>query len=65
MTEAVANGSNATNGTNGASQTGIDYTATKAALSSSSIKVRISQLKSIDEKLKSKSECTCGTYGMT
>ncbi|KAI1254476.1 hypothetical protein MGN70_003880 [Eutypa lata] len=54
MTEAVANGSNATNGTNGASQTGIDYTATKAALSSSSIKVRISQLKSIDEKLKSK-----------
>ncbi|RYP67071.1 hypothetical protein DL769_005859 [Monosporascus sp. CRB-8-3] len=44
MTEAVANG---------APQTGLDYAPTKAALSSSSPKVRITHLRAIDEKLKS------------
>ncbi len=39
-----------------APHTGIDYTAAKAALSSSSTKARISQLRIIDDRLKSKSK---------
>lgn len=58
MTEALANGTHGTHGTNGASQSGLDYTAIKAALSSSSTKVRIARLRSIDGELKSKSECS-------
>lgn len=59
MTEAVANG---TDGAHDASQTGLDLSATKAALSSSSTKVRISQLRVINDKLNSKSECANVTW---
>ncbi|KAI1079818.1 translational activator GCN1 [Whalleya microplaca] len=46
MTEAVANG---------ATQPGIDWAATKTALSSSSTNTRIAQLRAIDEKIKDQS----------
>lgn len=45
--------------TNGASQPGIDFPSAKAALFSSSTKTRIAQLRSIDEKLRDKSETSC------
>ncbi|KAI0142174.1 armadillo-type protein [Pestalotiopsis sp. NC0098] len=42
-------------GANGATQTAIDYTATKAELSSASTSRRIAQLKALDEKVNGKS----------
>ena len=45
-------------GANGATQTAIDYTATKAELSSASTSRRIAQLKALDEKVNSKCEST-------
>ena len=63
MTEEAA--AAAANGTTAPPQPGvdpIDFAATKAALSSSSTKTRISHLRGIDEKLKSKCESRLGSF---
>jgi hypothetical protein len=51
-------------GANGATQTAIDYTATKAELSSASTSRRIAQLKTLDEKINSKSRLPCSNSNL-